>query len=68
MSIKKYSDVAGLSNEALEKDLKAAEHELNKLRHEHKVKGLQNPMQIRHLRKEIAQMNTEWTKRTSSKS
>jgi len=67
MATKKYSDISGLSDEALEKDLHAAATELHRLRHEHKVKGLQNPMNIRHLRREIAKMNTEMTKRTSTK-
>lgn len=67
MGLKKYSAFAGLDTEVLERDLNAAVSEWHRLKLEHKMKGLQNPVQIRHIRKEIAQMKTELTKRTSSK-
>ncbi|MBP8724533.1 MAG: 50S ribosomal protein L29 [Saprospiraceae bacterium] len=66
MALKKYTEFAGLDNEVLERDLRQAVEELSRLRVEHKVKGLQNPVQIRHLRKEIAKMKTEMTKRSST--
>ena len=66
MALKKYTEFAGLDNEVLERDLRQAVEELSRLRVEHKVKGLQNPVQIRHLRKESAKMKTEMTKRSST--
>ncbi|MCC6753168.1 MAG: 50S ribosomal protein L29 [Saprospiraceae bacterium] len=66
MALKKYTEFAGLASDVLERDLRQAVEELSRLRVEHKVKGLQNPVQIRHLRKEIARMKTEMTKRSSS--
>ncbi|MBK8955301.1 MAG: 50S ribosomal protein L29 [Saprospiraceae bacterium] len=66
MALKKYSEFAGLETEILERDLNAAVAEWQRLRHEHKIKGLQNPVQIRHVRREIAQMKTELSKRTTS--
>lgn len=66
MALKKYNEFAGLDTEILERDLNAAVSEWHRLKLEHKIKGLQNPVQIRHIRREIAQMKTELTKRTSS--
>ncbi|MBK6571195.1 MAG: 50S ribosomal protein L29 [Saprospiraceae bacterium] len=63
MGLKKYSDIINTELETLERDLKVAKDNLHKLKFEHKVKGLSNPSVIRHLRREIAQMNTELTKR-----
>lgn len=67
MALKKYSEFAGLDTEVLERDLNTAVTEWHRLKLEHKIKGLQNPVQIRHIRREIAQMKTELIKRTSAK-
>ncbi|MBK6546056.1 MAG: 50S ribosomal protein L29 [Saprospiraceae bacterium] len=68
MALKKYSEFTDLSQEILERDLLNAITQLHSLKLEHKVKGLQNPTQIRFLRKEVAMMKTELTKRTSTQS
>lgn len=67
MALKKFSEIIKLDTEVLEQDLKAAVAELHRLRLEHKIKGLQNPRHISHLRKEIAMMKTEQTNRSSTK-
>ncbi len=66
MALKKYSEITGMNSETLERDLKNNINDLHRLKLEHKVKGLQNPVQIKYLRREIAQMKTELTKRTST--
>ncbi len=66
MALKKYSELTGMNSETLERDLKNNIADLHRLKFEHKVKGLQNPVQIKHLRREIAMMKTELTKRTST--
>jgi large subunit ribosomal protein L29 len=68
MALRKYSEITGMNSETLERDLKNNISDLHRLKLEHKVKGLQNPVQIKYLRKEIAMMKTEMTKRTSTKS
>lgn len=68
MALRKYSEISGMNSETLERDLKSNISDLHRLKLEHKVKGLQNPVQIKFLRKEIAMMKTEMTKRTSTKS
>ncbi len=68
MALKKYSEITGMNSETLERDLTNNMNDLHRLKLEHKVKGLQNPVQIKFLRREIAMMKTEMTKRTSTKS
>ncbi len=63
MALKKYKEIVSLSDEILDRDMHAATVELHRLKLEHKVKGLQNPAHIRHLRRELAKMQTEKTKR-----
>ncbi|MBK9272530.1 MAG: 50S ribosomal protein L29 [Saprospiraceae bacterium] len=66
MKTRKYSDFVNMELETLQKDLSLAKENLAKLRFEHKVKGLSNPAAIPVLRREIAQMNTELTKRKNT--
>ena len=68
MALKKYSEINGMNSEILERDLKNNLEDLHRLKLEHKVKGLQNPVQLKFLRREIAMMKTELTKRTSTQS
>jgi large subunit ribosomal protein L29 len=68
MAIKKYSEITGMNSEVLEKDLAVNINDLHRLRLEHKVKGLQNPVQIKYLRREIARMKTELSKRATTQS
>lgn len=66
MKKRKYSDFASMELETLNKDLKLAKENMVKLKFEHKVKGLSNPAAIPGLRREIAQMNTELSRRNKS--
>lgn len=66
MGLKKYSEFTSMKDEALKTELSSSKNKLNSLKFEHKVKGLSNPTEITHLRKEIAQMSTELTKRNKS--
>jgi large subunit ribosomal protein L29 len=67
MKSRKYSDFINMELETINKDLALAKDNLSKLKFEHKVKGLANPSAITQLRKEIAQMNTELSRRKNSK-
>ncbi len=66
MSLKKYSELVEIKSEVLEQDLQNNINNLHQLKLEHKIKGLQNPTQIKFLRREIAMMKTELNKRTST--
>jgi large subunit ribosomal protein L29 len=68
MALKKHTEIVGMNSETIEKDLKSNIEDLHRLKLEHKLKGLQNPVQMRFLRKEIARMKTELTKRASTQS
>lgn len=52
-----------MNDSTLKDEISSSKNKLNSLRFEHKVKGLSNPTEIAHLRREIAQMSTELTKR-----
>ncbi len=67
MKLKKYSEFTKLTDATLEQEIHSSKEKLSSLRFEHKVKGLANPSTIPHLRREIAQMNTEMTKRKNIK-
>ncbi len=63
MALKKYKDIVNTDEGTLSQDLSNVKTELARLKLEHKLKGLPNPSQIRHLRREIAQIKTELRKR-----
>jgi large subunit ribosomal protein L29 len=60
----KNSEIKQLSVEELKEGVAAAEARLLKLRFAHAVSPLNNPMQIKAARQEIARMNTELHART----
>jgi large subunit ribosomal protein L29 len=48
-----------LDNETLQAELDNSESLYRKLKFEHAIKGLANPMELRDLRRDIARINTE---------
>ncbi len=63
MATKKYIELQEFSNEELANELKETESKYQKLQFDHSVKGLDNPMVIRAVRRDIARLNTEIRKR-----
>ncbi|MGX9986210.1 50S ribosomal protein L29 [Chryseobacterium sp. POL2] len=57
----KKADIKNLSVEDLNNQLAEAKANLNKLTLAHKISPIENPIQIRDLRKTIARLNTELT-------
>lgn len=57
----KNKDIKNLNLEELRDNLITAKAELTKLKLVHKINPIQNPIQIRNLRKDIARINTEIT-------
>ncbi len=63
MATKKYLEVVELSDEDLKKELAEASEDYVKLKFDHSVTGLENPLSIRSLRRDIARLNTEIRRR-----
>ncbi len=59
----KSEDLNQLSNDDLQTRLQEDSERMQKLRFNHAVNPLDNPMQIRFMRKEIARLKTEIKKR-----
>ena len=57
----KKADIKNLSAEELKTHLAEAQANYNKMRLAHKISPIENPIQIRDLRKTIARLNTELT-------
>lgn len=63
MATKKYTELQGYSDADLMNELKDSEQQYQKLTIDHSVKGLDNPLVIRELRRDIARIRTEIRKR-----
>lgn len=59
----KQEEISQLSLEDLKDRLITSKEKLEKLILSHRVTPLENPLQIRSIRKDIARLNTELTKR-----
>jgi len=55
----KYAEIKELSTEEIKDRIKEEKANLTKMKFGHAVSAIENPMQIRSLRKTIAQLNTE---------
>lgn len=57
----KKAEIKNLSAEDLQAKLKEAQADFNRMKISHKTSPLENPIQIREMRKTIARLNTELT-------
>ncbi|GAA5093523.1 50S ribosomal protein L29 [Chryseobacterium ginsengisoli] len=57
----KKADIKNLSAEEVQAQLADAKVQFSKMKLAHKISPLENPIQIRDLRKTIARLNTELT-------
>ncbi|MCS7005790.1 MAG: 50S ribosomal protein L29 [Cytophagales bacterium] len=55
----KNEDIRKLSDIELKSQIKTLENQLAALRYEHRISPIQNPMQIRHMKRDIARLKTE---------
>ena len=62
----KNSEILELSTEELVARVAEEKGNLNKLRFAHAVSAIENPARITHVRKDIARINTEITKRKAA--
>jgi large subunit ribosomal protein L29 len=61
----KQEEIVQLSGEDLQDRLDEANEKMQNLRLTHTISPLENPLQIRHLRKTIARLKTEMNKRNN---
>jgi len=59
MANSNLAELKGLDDEALKAELDNSESLYRKMKFEHAIKGLANPMELRDLRRDIARINTE---------
>jgi len=62
----KSSEISALSTEELNARLGEEKTNLTKLKFAHAVSAIENPIRIKNLRKEVARLNTELTKRKAA--
>ncbi|MEZ4935802.1 MAG: 50S ribosomal protein L29 [Saprospiraceae bacterium] len=63
MATKKYLELQEFNDADLQTELEGIEAEYHKMRFDHNVKGLDNPMEMKELRKDIARLKTEIRRR-----
>lgn len=63
MKSSKMNEYVNMSMEELQKELKELKSELFKLRFQHALNGLDNPKKMSLVKKNIARVNTEMTKK-----
>ncbi|MGE5356574.1 MAG: 50S ribosomal protein L29 [Deltaproteobacteria bacterium] len=63
MATKKYLELQNFNDADLLNELKEAKAEYKTLKFDHAITGLENPLKLRSLRRDIARLNTEVRKR-----
>ena len=63
MATKKFLELKGYSDDELRSQLTVTEADYHKLVFDHAIKGLDNPLEIREFRRDIARMKTEVRRR-----
>lgn len=63
MATKKSIELKEFSAEELMNELKETEVQYGKMKFEHAIRGLENPLTLREVRRDIARMKTEMRKR-----
>ena len=66
MKSSKMKEYTNMTVEDLQKELKELKQELFKLRFQHALNGLDNPRKINLVKKNIARVNTEITKKENN--
>ena len=63
MASKKYIELQSFTDVELTNELRETEHQYRLQKFDHAVKGLENPMDLREIRRDIARLKTEIRKR-----
>lgn len=59
MATKKFLELQNMSVESINEELAKVQSDLNRMKFDHGSKGLQNPLEIKESKKEIARLITE---------
>ncbi len=59
MATKKHLELQDMSADAINQEIKQAQIDLKRMVYDHGAKGLQNPLEIRAVKKDIARLKTE---------
>lgn len=59
MATKKYIELQGMSDESLQAELVEINAQYKKMKYDHAVRGLENPLKLREVRRDIARLMTE---------
>ena len=63
MASKKFLELQEFSEADLKSELESTEAQYQKLKFDHAIKGLDNPIALREIRRDIARLNTEIRRR-----
>lgn len=63
MASKKFEELSAMSVDELQNERTASETDLQKLRFDHAIRGLDNPLILRNIRRDVARINTELRRR-----
>ncbi|HMN88896.1 MAG TPA: 50S ribosomal protein L29 [Saprospiraceae bacterium] len=63
MATKKYLELQEFSDSDLVSELEQTELQYQKLQFDHVIKGIENPLMLREIRRDIARLNTEVRRR-----
>jgi large subunit ribosomal protein L29 len=63
MATKKYIELQEFTDENLANEIAETERQLTKVKFDHSVKGLDNPLVIREIRRDIARLKSEQRRR-----
>lgn len=66
MASKKYLELQDFSDEDLKSELAGSEAQYQNLKFDHAIKGLDNPLVLREMRRDIARLQTEIRRREVS--
>ena len=63
MATKKYIELQGYSDEELVNEIRVTEEDYKKLKFDHAIRGLENPLELKTVRRDIARLYTEQRRR-----
>ena len=63
MPSKKYIELQEFTDDELKNELKETQTQYQKLQFDHTLRGLENPLALREVRRDIARLNTEVKRR-----
>lgn len=63
MATKQFIELQGYSDEELKNEIKVTEDDFKKLKFDHAIRGLENPLELKSVKRNIARLYTEQRRR-----